>query len=94
MKRVDYYKFLLYIKVSDKTSYEERNRKIILNRAKKYYKKNQKRLRGEAKNKCRDSSEKEKDVMREYGGNRYKNMSKENKQRSKEYEKNYRRAKK
>ena len=49
-------------------------RKIILNRAKKY-KNNQERLREQAKKKYRDLSEKEKDITREHGRNRYKNMS-------------------
>ena len=50
-------------------------RKIILNRAKKYYKNNQERLREQAKKKYRDLSEKEKDITREHWRNRYKNMS-------------------
>ena len=34
MKKVDYYKFFISIKMSDKTTYYQRNREIILNRAK------------------------------------------------------------
>ena len=36
---------------------------------------------------------KKKNLKREYGRNRYQNMSEENKQRLKEYQKNYRKAK-
>ena len=34
--------FLLYMKMSDKTTYYQKNREIILNRAKKYYENNKK----------------------------------------------------
>ena len=34
MKKVDYYKFFISIKMSGKTTYYQRNREIILNRAK------------------------------------------------------------
>ena len=42
----------------------------------------------------RELPEKEKDIKREYGINRYKNMPEENKQILKEYHKNYLQAKK
>ena len=35
---------------------------------------------------------KKKDIKREYGRNRYNNMSEKDKQRLKEYQRNYRRA--
>ena len=89
----DFYNFLLYLKMSDKFTYYQENRGIILNRAKEYDKNNQERLREQARNKNRELSEKEKDIKREYGRNKYKNMSEKNKQRLKEYQKNYRRAK-
>ena len=57
-------------------TYYQRNRNVILNRAKDYYKE-------EVKNK-----------KREYRRSRYRNMSEEKKQRLKEYQKNYREAKK
>ena len=41
----------------------------------------------QAKNKYRQSSDKEKDIKKEYGRNRYQNISEENKQRLKEYQK-------
>ena len=34
MKKVDFYNFLLYIKMSDKTTCYERNREIMISRAK------------------------------------------------------------
>ena len=71
MKKVDY-NFLLYIKMSGKTTYYQRNRQIILNRAKGYYKNHKERLREQARNKYKDLFEKEKDIKREYGRNGYK----------------------
>ena len=47
-----------------------------------------------AKNKYRELSEEEKNVIREYKKKRYHNMSEENKKKLKEYQKNYREAKK
>ena len=44
------------------TTYYQRNRDIILNRAKEYYKNNKELLRERAKNKYRSSSEDEKDI--------------------------------
>ena len=83
MKKVNYYKFLLlYIKMSKEISYQK-HRDVILKRAKGYYKNDKERLRKLAKNE-----------YREYGRNEYLNMSKEIKQKLKEYQKNYREAKK
>ena len=45
-------------------------------------------------NKYRELSNKEKNIKTEYGRNRCQNMSGENKQRLKEYQKNYRKARK
>ena len=75
-------------------TYYQRNRDVILNKAKDYYKNNQERLREQARNKYRNLSEEEKNKKREYGKNRYLNMSEEKKQRLKEYQKNCREAKK
>ena len=61
------------------TTYQ-RNRDVILNRAKEYYKNDNERLRG---NKYRILSEEEKKKKREYGKNRYHNMSEEKKQKLK-----------
>ena len=51
------------------TSFYQRNREVILNRAKDYYENNKELLReGErAKNKYRELSEEEKNIKRKYG---------------------------
>ena len=68
-----------------KRTYYERNRDVILSRAKDYYENNKEVLREKAKNKYRELlSEDEKNIKREYGRNRY-HMSEEKKQRLKEY---------
>ena len=69
--------------MTNKTNYYKKNRGIILNRAKEYYEINKERLREQ------EISEKENDIKKEYGRNRYKNMSEENKQRLKEYQKKF-----
>ena len=81
-------------RISQKTAYHEENREIILNRGNEYYKNNQVRLREKARNKYWELSDKEKNIKREYGRNRYENTSKENKQRLKEYQNVYGKAKK
>ena len=67
---------------------------MILNRAKDYYENNEELLRERAKNKYRELPENEKDVKRLYQRDRCHNMTAEEKQRLKEYQKNYREAKK
>ena len=62
---------------------------IILNRAKDYYENDKERLRRQARDKCRHLSEKQTNKKREYGKNRYCNMSEEKKRRLKKYQKNY-----
>ena len=62
------------------TTFYQRNREVILNRANDYYE-NNKELLGErerAKNKYRELFEEEKNIKREYGKKRYHNMSDEN----------------
>ena len=72
----------------------QRNRGKILNRAKEYYEnKKEKWLREQARIKYREISNEEKSIKRGYRRNRYQNMSEENKQRLKEYQKHYRDAK-
>ena len=66
---------------------------MILNRAKYYYENDKKRLRQQARDKYRNLSEEEKNKKRDYGKNTYRNLSEE-KKRLKEYQKNYREAKK
>ena len=78
---------------ADLTCYQ-RNRDVILNRAKDYYKNIKERLREQARDKYRYLSEEEKNKKRGYGKNRYHNMSEEKKQRLKEYQKSYRETKK
>ena len=72
----------------------KKKRKVILNKAKDYYKNNKERLKGQARDKYRSLSEEEKNKNRECGKNRCHNISEEKKQRLKEYQKNYYRTKK
>ena len=74
-------------------TYYQKNRDVILNRAKDYYENDKGRLREQARDKYRYLPE-EKNKKREYGKNRYLNMSEVKKKRLKEYQKNYREAKK
>ena len=74
-------------------NYYQRNRDMILNRAKDYHKNDEERLREPARNKYRNLSE-EKNKKREYGKNIYRNMFEEKTQRLKEYQKKYREKKK
>ena len=79
-EKVDCYRFLLlYIKISEETYYQ-RNRKTILNRAKKYYSDNNEVLKERAINKYRELSEEEKKIKIKYGRNRCHNSSDEKKQ--------------
>ena len=79
--------------MSEKTYYQ-RNRDVILERAKKILWDNKKVLKHKARDKYRDLSHEEKNIRREYGRNRYHDMSEEKKQKLKEYQPNYREAKK
>ena len=60
-------------------TYYQRNWEVILNRAKDYNENDKKRLRELARDKCRIISEEEKIKTREYGKNRYCNMSEDKK---------------
>ena len=75
-------------------TYYTRNRDVILNRPKYYYENDRERLRGQARDKYRNFCEEEKNKKGKYGRKRYHNMSQLKKQRLKEYQKNYREAKK
>ena len=75
-------------------TYYQRNRDIILNRAKEYYKNNKELLGERAKDKYRSLSEDEEDIKKLYQKDRYHNMSDEEKQRLKDYQKKYCEAKK
>ena len=50
----------------NETTYYQRNRKVILNRAKDYYKNNKEVLRERATSKYNELSEEEKDIKRKY----------------------------
>ena len=69
IKGVFYKNFLLYIKMSESAylTYYQRNRDVILNRAKDYYENDKERLREQARDKYRNLSEEEKNKKREYG---------------------------
>ena len=58
-------------------TYYQRNRDVILNRAKDYHEDEKKRLREQARGKYRNVPVEDKNKKREYGKNRYHNMSKE-----------------
>ena len=76
------------------TTCYQRNREVILNRETFYYENNKELLKERAKNKYRELSEEEKNIKRDYGKKRYHSMSEENIKRLKEYQKNYREARK
>ena len=59
------------------TTYYHRNRDVILNRTKDYYKNDKERLRDNARDKYKIYQKKKKNKKREYGTNRYHTMSKE-----------------
>ena len=73
-----YKNVLLYSECADLTYYQ-RNRDVMLNRAAYYYENDKERLREQARDKCRNLSE--------------ENKCLKEKQRLKEYQKNYREAK-
>ena len=60
-------------------TYYERNRDVILKRAKDYYENNKELLRKRAKNIYRELPENEEDVKRQYQRDRYHNMTAEKK---------------
>ena len=70
--------FSFYIKMSE-TTYYKRNREIVLNRAKYFYKNNNEKLREKARKRYRELSEEEKSINIEYGRNRYHNMTEQKK---------------
>ena len=60
-------------------TFYQRNRDVILNRAKNYYENGKERLREQARDKYRNLSEEENNKKTEYGKNRYHNMFEEKK---------------
>ena len=75
-------------------TYYQKNRDIILNRAKDFSGNDKERLREQARDKNRNLSEEEKIKKRKYGKNRYHHISGEKKKTLKEYQKNYSEVKK
>ena len=73
-------------------TYHQKNRDLILNRAKDCYENDKEKLLEQ--DKYRNFYEEDKNKKREYGRNSYHTMSKEKKQRLKEYQKKYCEAKK
>ena len=61
--------------IGDLTYYQKKKRDVILNIAKDYYENNKEILKEQAKDKCRNLSEEEPNKKREYGRNRYCNLS-------------------
>ena len=84
------------MKMSENTNltYYQKNRDVILNRAKDYYENDKERLREQARDKYRTLSEEEKNKKREYGKIDISICLKKRKKTKKEYQKNYREAKK
>ena len=74
---------------SIETTYYQRNRDMILNTAKNYYKNDKERLRDNARDKYRNLPEEEENKKIEYRRNIYYNMSEEKTQKLKEYQRNY-----
>ena len=77
--------FFIIFKKTSHLTYFQRNRDVILIRAKDYFENDKERLREPVRDKYRSLSEEEKNKKREYGKNRYHNMSEEKKQRLKVY---------
>ena len=71
------------------TTYYQRKKEVILDRAKYYYENNKEVLKEKEQIKSIENYLKKKNIKREYGRNRYHNMSEEDKQRLKEYQRNY-----
>ena len=67
---------------------------MILNIAKDYYENDKERLREQARDKYRNLSEEKQNKKREFGKNRHHNMSEGKQQILKDYQTNYREAKK
>ena len=74
-------------------TYYQRNRDVIINTAKDYYENDKERLREQARDKCRNLSEEEKN-KKNIEKNRYRSVSEEKNQRLKECQKNCHEAKK
>ena len=83
--------FLGLIKMSEITdlTYYKKTPRYNINKAKDYYKNNKEKLNEQARDKCKSLSKEEKNKKREYGKNRYHNMSEEKKEAIKEKSRNH-----
>ena len=72
-----------------KETYYQKQRDVILKRAKDYHENDKERLREQAKSINKKLYEEEKNIKREYGRSIYHNVSKEKKKKLKEYQKTY-----
>ena len=70
-----------------RTTYYQKNREVILNRLKDYYRNNRDKLKVKARDKYRELPDEQKKIKRQYGKDIYNNMSEEDNQRLKEYQK-------
>ena len=75
-------------------TYYQKNRDVIQNRAKYYYENDKERLREQEGDKYRDLSEEEENKKREYGKKQIPQYVWRKEAKTKEYQKNYREAKK
>ena len=71
--------------MDNNTTYYQRNREKILNKAKDYYENDKEKLREKARNKYRNLSEEDKKKKREQARDKYKNLSEEDKNKKREY---------
>ena len=83
-----------YMKIKCNSDDDQKNKDVVLSKAKHYYKNNKDRLGEQARDKYKNLSEEEKNKKREHGKNRYHKMPEEKKTRPKEYQKKYYEAKK
>ena len=84
-KKGFFYNFFCYIYKMNNTTYYQRNREIILNKAKDYYERDKETLREQTRQKYRNLFEEDKQKKKEYGKNRFHNMPEKKKQKLKEY---------
>ena len=75
-------------------TYYQKNRDVMQNRAKYYYENDKERLREQEGDKYRDLSEEEENKKREYGKKQIPQYVWRKEAKTKEYQKNYREAKK
>ena len=78
------------IDIETKKNYKKKYETVIINKVKKakeYHQKNKEKLQEKPQNKYNKLFNKENDIRKEYGRNRYRNMSEEDKQRLKGYKK-------